>query len=307
MTNDDKIQRPLNRRHLLRGGAVLAGAAGATVVGAAMGPSAAQAADGQFMVVGQPNASESSTKMTVGGVPGNANPALSLVNANGPALHLAPAGDSYDSDDLKVGEIANTGASLDVGVPTFDGAQTTWLATGLDLDQIPITFPIPPERLIDTRIKTGRANITMASANAFDSKFRLKAGAWLDVGIIPTDFVGLDAVFVNVTAVKPVKNGVLTAYPPGGRPLTSTVNFPKGQTVANGAFIGVGVAREVNPDWPASADWFVIRIYTTTVTHLVIDLTGVTLRGIAGATSSKVGQAKQRKAAKANRMKRIFR
>ncbi len=139
------------------------------------------------------------------------------------------------------------------------------------------------------------------------SKFRLKAGAWLDVGIIPTDFVGLDAVFVNVTAVKPVKNGVVTAYPPGGGPLTSTVNFPKGQTVANGAFIGVGVAREVNPDWPASADWFVIRIYTTTVTHLVIDLTGVTLRGIAGATSSKVGRAKQRKAAKANRMKRVFR
>ena len=106
--------------------------------------------------------------------------------------------------------------------------------------------------MIDTRIKAGRANITMASANAFDSKFRLKAGAWLDVGIIPTDFVGLDAVFVNVTAVKPVKNGVLTAYPPGGRPLTSTVNFPKGQTVANGAFIGVGVAREADPDWPSS-------------------------------------------------------
>ncbi len=74
-----------------------------------------------------------------------------------------------DSDDLKVGEIANTGASLDVGVPTFAGAQTTWLATGLDLDQIPITFPIPPERLIDTRIKTGRTNITKAAANAFDS------------------------------------------------------------------------------------------------------------------------------------------
>ncbi len=112
---------------------------------------------------------------------------------------------------------------------------------------------------------------------------------------------------MNVTAVKPVKNGVMTAYPPGGRPLTSTLNYRKGKTIANGAFIGVGVAKEINPDWPTSADWFVIRIHTTAATHLVVDLTGVTLRGIAGSTSSKVGQSHQRKAAKANRMKRVFR
>ena len=85
------------------------------------------------------------------------------------------------------------------------------------------------------------------------------------------------------------------------------MNFQLGQTIANGAFIMVGVAKEQNPDWPDSGDWFVVRIYTTATTHLVLDLTGVTLRGIAGAASSKVGQSHQRKAAKANRMKRVFR
>ena len=174
------------------------------------------------MVVGQPNSSESSTLMTVGGDDGSANPALSLVNANGPGLHLAPTGDSYIHGSLKVGEIANTGPSLDFGVPanSISGVQTTWLATGLDLDQLPVTLPIPPERILDTRSQNGRESITMASADAFDSSFRLKAKSWMDIGLIQTDFVGLDAVFLNVTVVKPLKNGVVTVYPPGGRPPT---------------------------------------------------------------------------------------
>ena len=307
MTNDDQIQRPLDRRFLLRGGAVLAGAAGVTAIGAALGPGKAEAADGQFMVVGQPNSSESPTKMTVGGSSGNANPALSLVNANGPALHLPPTGESYVSADLAVGEIANTGASLDVGVPHFeDGSQTTWLATGLDLDQIPFTFPILPERLVDTRTKAGRDGIVGASPDAFDSKFRLKANSWLDVGIIETDFVGLDAVFVNVTAVKPLKNGVVTAFPSGDRPVSSTLNYQQGVTLANGAFIMCGIPKE-NPDWPDADEWIAIRIHTTAAIHLVVDLTGVTLRGISGSRSSKVGQSQQRKAAKGDRMKRVFR
>jgi hypothetical protein len=306
MTNDDQIQRPLDRRFLLRGGAVLAGAAGVTAIGAALGPTAAEAADGQFMVVGQANSSDSPTKVTVGGDAGGAKPALSLVNANGPALHLAPVGDGYDGS-LELGEIANTGNGLELGVNYYTGdPQTTWLATGLDLDQIPFTLPILPERLLDTRIAAGRGDITAASPDAFDSKFRLKANAWLDVGIIPTDFYGLDAVFVNVTAVKPLKNGVLAVYPPGDRPVSSTVNYQAGVTIANGAFIPAGIGKS-SADWPDAENWISIRIHTTGVTHLVVDLTGVTLRGISGSQSTRVGQSGQRKAAKANRMKRVFR
>jgi hypothetical protein len=298
MTNDP-IEHPLDRRLLLRGGAVLAGAAGVSVISAALRPSVAQAADGQFAVVGESNTSQSTTSYTINSPDGSEQPVLSLANASGPALRLDPVGENY-TGNLAIGEIANTLRGPEVGIQQGLGAQTTWLATGLDLDQIPIAVPIVPERLVDTRIEGGRSTIKTTSADAFDTSFRLKAGAWMDVAITPSGFYGLDAAFVNVTAVKPIKGGFLTAYPPGDRPLSSTVNFQEGQTIANGAFILTGIAVEDNA-------WYVIRIFTTAVTHLVVDLTGVTLRGVSGANSNKLGQARQRNAAKANRMKRVFR
>jgi hypothetical protein len=295
----DPIERPLDRRLLLRGGAILAGAAGVTAIGAALGPSVAQAADGQFAVVGESNTSHSTTSYTINAPDGSEQPALSLANASGPALRLDPVGENYNGN-LALGEIASTLRGPEVGVQQGLGAQTTWLATGLDLDQIPIAMPIVPERLVDTRIAGGRSGIKTTSANAFDSSFRLTAGAWLDVAIIPSDFYGLDAAFVNVTAVRPVKGGYLSVYPPGPRTPTSTVNFEEGKTIANGAFILAGIAAEDNA-------WYVIRVFTTAVTHLVVDLTGVTLRGVSGANASQRGLARQRNAAKANRMKRVFR
>jgi hypothetical protein len=298
MTNDP-IERPLDRRLLLRGGAVLAGAAGVTAIGAALAPSVAQAADGQFAVVGESNTSQSTTSYTINAPDGSEQPALSLANASGPALRLDPVGPNYNGN-LALGEIAYTLRGPEVGVQQGLGVQTTWLATGLDLDQIPIALPIVPERLLDTRVEGGRSQIKTTSADAFDSNFRLTAGAWMDVAIIPSGFYGLDAAFVNVTAVKPVREGFLTVYPPGARPLASTVNFEEGKTIANGAFILTGIAVE-------DKDWYVIRIFTTAVTHLVVDLTGVTLRGVSGANPSQRGLARQRNAAKANRMKRVFR
>jgi hypothetical protein len=298
MTNDP-IERPLDRRLLLRGGAVLAGAAGVTVISTALRPSVAQAADGQFAVVGQPNTSHSTSSYTINAPDGSELPVMSLANASGPALRLDPVGPNYNGN-LAVGEIANTLGGPEVGVQQGLGTQTTWLATGLDLDQIPIAVPIVPERLIDTRIEAGRSGIRTTSPDAFDSSFRLKAGAWMDVAIIPSSFYGLDAAYVNVTVVNPVTHGFLTAYPPGDRPLSSTVNFQEGQNIANGAFILTGLAEE-------NKDWYVVRIYSTAVIHLVVDLTGVTLRGVSGANSNKLGQARQRNAAKANRMKRVFR
>ena len=81
-------------------------------------------------------------------------------------------------------------------------------------------------------------------------------------------------------------------YPPGVRPLTSTVNFEEGKSIANGAFILTGIA-------PEDDAWYVIRIFTSAVTHLVIDLTGVTLRGISGVKGvSKRGTISQRNASK---------
>jgi cell division septal protein FtsQ len=87
-------ERPLDRRLLLRGGAVLAGAAGVAAV-SALAPATAQAADGQFAVMGQSNTSDATTLMALN-APGGALPTLQLTNASGPALDLTPTGLGYD-------------------------------------------------------------------------------------------------------------------------------------------------------------------------------------------------------------------
>lgn len=294
----DKVERPVDRRFLLRGGAVLAGAAGVSVIGAAMGSTKAEAADGDPVLVGQANAGDSTTAITIGGSAGGETAALTLTNTSGPALRLTRTNDGYDGD-LKPGEIASTPDGLELGVGTELIPRTTWLATGLDLDQIPFTIPVGPARLLDTRIPDGRTEILTTSPNAFDRSFRLKAGAWMDIGIAPSDIVGLAAVFVNVTAVHPVTSGFITVYPPGDRPVASTLNFSAGQTIANGTFSAAGVANE-------EPGWYVVRIYSSAVTHVVLDLTGVTLFGITGSQTNRVGSASQRKAATENRMKRVF-
>jgi hypothetical protein len=300
-TPDQGLDKPgpsLDRRLLLRGGAVLAGAAGVSVIGAAMGSTKAEAADGQFMVVGQPNSCESTTAITLGGVTGGVPATLTLTNVSGPALRLARTNQNYDGG-LKPGEIASTSDGLELGVGTDSDPLTTWLATGLDLDEIPVTVPFGPSRLLDTRTSGGRAAIQTTSADAFDSSFRLKPGAWMDVAVAPSTVVGLDAVFANITAVTPVKTGFIAAYAPGDRPGVSTLNFTAGQTIANGAFSGVGVASE-------EPDWIVLRIYSSALTHVILDMTGVTLRGISGTSTINRGSASQRKAAQADRMDRVF-
>ncbi len=298
--SNNEVERPLDRRLLLRGGAVLAGAAGVSVIGAAMGPTAAQAADGDAAMLGELNEADSTTSLTIGGAAGSSSPVLAVSNPSGPVLRLAPVGDGYNGQ-LKLGELAVTTDGPEIGVYGGPGgtARTTWLATGLDLDQIPITLAVGPVRLLDTRSKEGRESIRTTSTDAFNAQGQLKAGAWLDVALAESDFVGLQAVFVNVIAAAPTANGYISVYPPGDRPATSTLNYVKNQTIANGAFIPCGVADE-------DKEWVVVRVYTTTLTHVVLDLTGASLLGISGATSTAVGTASQRKAAKSNRMARTL-
>jgi hypothetical protein len=299
MSDNNETERPLDRRLLLRGGAVLAGAAGVTVIGAAMGPTAAQAADGQTAVVGQPNTADSTTSLAIGAAQGSAAPTLALSNAAGPVLRLT-SGSGYDGG-LKIGEVAVTEDGPEIGVDggAGAGAVTTWLATGLDLDQIPITLPINPERLLDTRTAAGREGVRTTSRGALNSNHQLKAGAWLDVAIATTDFYGLEAAFLNVTAATPSANGFIAAYPPGPRPGISTLNYVKNQSAANATFILTGVADE-------DPDWYVVRIFSTATTHVAVDLTGVSLLGDSGARSASQGTASQRKAAKSNRMSRTL-
>jgi hypothetical protein len=294
MTDDALPERPFNRRRLLRGGAVLAGATGVSAVSAAFSATSAEAATGQFMVVGQPNSADLTTTITT--TNSATSPTLTLTNSTGPTLRLTPTG--Y-TGALARGEIANKDLGPEIGVDGGAGVVTSYLATGLDLDEIPIPVPIVPQRMLDTRTPGGRAGIKTTSPNAFDSKFRLKAGAWVDVALAASSPQRIDGAYINVTAVQPVTTGFIVAYPPGERPATATVNFASGQVVGNGAFILTGVAAE-------DPGWYVIRLYSTSVTHVVMDLTGLTMRGLAPARPDTSELRTGRTVSRASRMKRVF-
>ena len=71
------------------------------------------------------------------------------------------------------------------------------------------------------------------------------------------------------------------------------------QAIANAGLVPADIADE-------DGDWWVIRVYSSTTVHIVVDLTRVTLFGISGNTRTTTGSAGQRKAARANRMTRFF-
>lgn len=270
MINDEQttpvpdVTPALQRRFLLRGGAVLAGAAGITAVGAAMGSSPANAADGAPLVLGAlDNTETSTTELTITGDPG---PALTLTNTGGAALRLSPVANTF-TGPLEPGDLAGTDVGLLVGVDYGNGSEVDFLVTGSDLDYIPITVPVSPERLLDTRSARGRSNILRGSSAApLDSAGRLKANSWIDVAVSPADDgFELAGVFVNTASGSSLGNGYLTVYLPGDRPGVSTINFQKGMSVANGALVQPGIVDGV----------YAIRIHTSQATHILLDLSGV--------------------------------
>ena len=264
----------VDRRGLLRVGAVLAGAAGAAAVGGVLSPEAAMAADGDPVRAGNANAATTTTSLTVGGAQGSDAPALTLNNANGPALSLEALPADW-AGELAVGEMAGGELGPVVGVDTVEGIATTYLATGMDLANIPTPFASDPSRRLDLRTSAGRASIIRrSSAAALGSDGKLRAGQWIDIGLVPTapEYV-LEAVFGNLTVVGSVKGGYASLYPPGVRPATSSLNFSAKQTVANAAFIGVGEVL----------GFHAVRLYTTVDAWYVLDVTGGVTSGISAA------------------------
>lgn len=289
MINDEQttpvpdVTPALQRRFLLRGGAVLAGAAGITAVGAAMGSSTANAADGAPLVLGAlDNTETSTTELTITGDP---SPALTLTNAQGAALRLSPVASTF-TGPLEPGDLVGTDVGPLVGVDYGDGSEVDYLVTGSDLDYIPITVPVSPERLLDTRSARGRSNILRGSSAApLDTAGRLKANSWIDVAVSPADDgFELAGVFVNTASGSSLGNGYLTVYLPGDRPGVSTINFQKGMSVANGALVQPGIIDGV----------YAIRIHTSQATHILLDLSGVI---ISAPTSGAMvtSQARQRR------------
>ncbi len=283
MTSDAQLDRPVDRRFLIRGGAVLAGAAGATALAAALNPTKASAADGDPVDIGESNEGTSTTSLRIGGATGSTtSPTLSLTNASGPSLALQPVGEDFEWD-LQVGQIANTEEGPQIGVDYGGGPTTTYLLTELDLETHPVTFPFGPDRLLDTRTTAGRSNIIRTSAGALDDAFRLRGRSWLDVAVGDyDDFSFLLGVFFNLTVARPATSGYLTAYPPDydERPIASTLNFLANANLSNGTYVAPSQVQ----------DFWAVRIYASQTTHVVLDLTGITI-----ASTGFVGEEDQAK------------
>ena len=107
---------------------------------------------------------------------------------------------------------------------------------------------IDPLRLIDTRSGVGTSDLPL--------------GGGCTLVIDPGLADGVTAVAVNVTAVRPLQNGYLTAYPCGTpRPNVSAVQAIGGRAVAGMAVVPLGASGT-------------ICIFSSTNTELVVDLFG---------------------------------
>lgn len=303
--DQDSSEQAVQRRQLLRGGAVLAGAAGVAVAGAALA-TPAQAADPNDMVLGQDNEATSPTNLRIGGESGGADPALGLTNANGPSLYLNPLAAEWDGS-LDTGQIANTVDGPLIGVGEGPDTITTPLLTEQNV-WLPFILPTP-ERLVDTRIPDGRNRVTLPSPLASDG--RLPAGRAMTFWIAPADQgFGIPAVHLNITVVGPTSSGWVVAYPGPDRPPTSTVNFQKGQTLANGAFIGTStqtVTVLLDPDEPpVEVEAFVMSLYTTAAAWIVVDGTGAYATGFNPIEQQQNARRDPRRASPAARAQRAF-
>ncbi|GAA3631255.1 hypothetical protein [Microlunatus ginsengisoli] len=279
------------RRGVLRGGAIAAGvAAGAVIAGSRV--TRADAAVGDPVTVGGSfTANNQSTTFTMQN--GATTPTMRLINQTGPALRLDPVTDD-DPGSLAIGNVAGGVQGPWVGVDDGTGSPfTTYLATGVDIAQLPVPVAFTPVRVLDTRNSDGRLGIIDASPSPFDSAFRLKDGAWIDIAIdtaTATDY-SVEAAFLNVTITGAQSNGFVTVCPPGPRPVASTINFVKGQSIANGVFVAVGPV----------GDLFAVRVYARATTHVVLDLSGLSVNGLSGPAAAGPAAVKAKRAAAKSR------
>ncbi len=105
--------------------------------------------------------------------------------------------------------------------------------------------PMAPARVLDTRTTLGGINRRLAARETVEV-------------VVPAGIASA----LNITVTQPQGVGNLTVHPCGStRPNTSNSNFVSGQTVANLVLAQPGTANKV-------------CVYTTTATHLIVDVTG---------------------------------
>lgn len=259
----------LQRRGFLRGGALLAAAAGGAVVATASSALPASAATGDVIEVG--GSFDGAATTTLALAPGSSSAAaLTLANPSGPALQLTPATGLPGS--LPIGALAANARGLVVGVaPGFGtGSVTAGVVTTADLEGLPVTIAFLSGRVLNTKDKATLDTIVATSSSAFDSKGRLKKGAWMDVALLPTDAFPFEVVaaHLTLTALGSTSAGSLIACPPGPQPpKVATLPFDKGRTVATGTYAATGEVSNTAA----------VRIYASATTHVKLDVTGLTI------------------------------
>lgn len=267
------------RRLLLTRGAALAGAAaGAVAIGVA-GARPAAAANGDAVTVGGNFTGTTRTGLTS---TNDGQAALQLTNSGGAALQITQRARFSETDTLPVGAFSADPTGPVVGVGDGNGGSYAGgVAVLSDLDTLPLPFAAPPERRVDTRYPSSRTNILDTSG--LDSSGRLRGGQFIDVVVdtASTEYT-LQGVFLNITSLGSTAGGFITAYPPfsspgGTRPNSSNLNYAKGATIANFCLAAVDLAE----------DNFLVRIYSSSTTHVIVDLNGVVATSIPSASNQR--------------------
>ncbi len=313
--NDELDGKPsLGRRALLtRGGVVAAGVVGAGAVATAVaGPASAQTGDPVLMnTANEAGTSATSTELDADNA---TTPTLILNNTGtdtdnnaGPALQLTP---STASGGVPSTQVTAGGYLTTTAVGTYAGE--LWFTHNFSTTSTPDIVPAPvhteatanvygplvaPDRILDTRSASLRTSIVNPSGN-LDSSGRLKAGKIIYINL-DTLVIFADAVFANVTVTGMTGGGYLTVWSGAttAPPNASTINFAK-ETVAN--FMSCGIAEY------STAIVNVIAIYTTTTTHVILDVAGFAMPGFeyskkALATTNEARNARLRRAQQAMR------
>ncbi|TVR27241.1 MAG: hypothetical protein EA389_03600 [Ilumatobacter sp.] len=140
--------------------------------------------------------------------------------------------------------------ALGAVVPAVAGAQDEPATSLSPLDA--------PRRVLDTRDGASTADGEFVGGGPTEPDTTIELPIAGRVGVPET----AGAVALNLTAVNAEQEGFVTAFPCGeDRPNASNLNVGDGGTIAGGAFVRVGDAGQ-------------ICLYTSAVTHLVVDVAG---------------------------------
>jgi hypothetical protein len=109
---------------------------------------------------------------------------------------------------------------------------------------------VPSTRLLDTRLPA-------------DTGPKLTAQGTIHLQVVGSVVPpNARSVVLNVTATDPDGSGFLTVFPGNAsRPLSSNVNYVKGQTIPNAVIVGLGPTGTVD-------------IFSLAATHVVVDVVG---------------------------------